>query len=320
MRTGLPLLLAFGLGLCGISRAADTPKSAEDLQREAATAEFTARMRASNYPALFEKAAAEFNVPADVLKGVAFAETRWEHLTSPPGENYSPENGMPRPYGIMSLWSNEFFGMSLIEAAKLIGKDPQALKDDPFQNMRGGAALLRKKYDETAKPAGTTEQDIESWRYAIAEYSGIPHPDLKNRHALDVYVFMTQGYHQYGIEWNAHPVDLAPMQAEVKRIVAEENLKRAAHLKSEDGRDGGARPGTSPNTAASDAKSGSGPAPMAEKPSPRAAQIATAATAENSGASRNDLAWLLGVLAALLVGSLLALRRRSRAEALRRSE
>ena len=120
-------------------------------------------MKEADYPALFEKAAKEFNVPADILKGLAFAETRWEHLTWPPGETRSPENGMPRPYGIMSLQDNEWFGHTLIEAAKLIGKDPDELKKDPLQNMRGGAALLRKLYEENPKPSGTTGREIETY-------------------------------------------------------------------------------------------------------------------------------------------------------------
>jgi len=221
---GLVLLLAASNGALG----ADTPKTAEDLKREAAIAEFTAKMQAANYPALFEQAAQEFQVPADILKGVAFAETRWEQLTWPPGETASPETGMPRPYGIMSLWDNPYFGHSLIEAAALIGKSPEALKQDPLQNMRGAAALLRQIYDANPKPEGTTAADVESWRYAIRQYCGIPEPDLNARHALDVYVFMSQGYHQYGIEWNARPVNLEPIREETRRIVAEEEAKRKA--------------------------------------------------------------------------------------------
>ena len=208
--------------------AADTAKTEEDLKREAAIAEFTAKMTAANYPALFDQAAQEFNVPADILKGVAFAETRWEQLTWPPGETASPETGMPRPYGIMSLWDNKYFGQSLTEAAALIGKTPDELKQDAFQNMRGGAALLRQLYDANPKPDGTTEADIESWRYAIRKYCGIPEPDLNAQHALDVYVFMSKGYHQYGLEWDARPVNLDPIRAETRRIVAEERAKREA--------------------------------------------------------------------------------------------
>ena len=218
----LPLLTARLFG------GAEPVKTEEDLQREAAIAKFTAKMQAANYPALFDQAAKEFNVPADILKGVAFAETRWEQLTWPPGETASPETGMPRPYGIMSLMDNKYFGHSLTEAAALIGKTPDELKQDVFQNIRGGAALLRQLFDANPKPDGTTEADIESWRYAIRKYCGIPEPDLNAQHALDVYVFMSKGYHQYGIEWDARPVNLEPIREETRRIVAEERAKREA--------------------------------------------------------------------------------------------
>jgi membrane-bound lytic murein transglycosylase B len=78
-----------------------------DAQREQAIADYTQKMRDANYPALFDKAAQEFNVPPDVLKAVSFAETRWTQLQWPPGETASPDTGMPHAYGIMSLWDND---------------------------------------------------------------------------------------------------------------------------------------------------------------------------------------------------------------------
>jgi len=74
------------------------PPDEADLRREAPIAEFTRKMKEANYPALFEKAAQEFAVPADIPRGVAFAETRWEQSVWPPGETASPDTGMPRPY------------------------------------------------------------------------------------------------------------------------------------------------------------------------------------------------------------------------------
>lgn len=297
------IVMLLALGGAAFSHAADPSKSEEDLQREAAIAEFTAKMKAANYPALFEQAAAEFNVPPDLLKGVAFAETRWEHLTWPPGETASPETGMPRPYGIMSLWDNEYFGHSLIEAARLIGKDPEELKRDPLTNMRGGAALLKKLYDEHPKPDGTTEQDIESWRYAVVKYCGIPEPDLSNRHGLDVYEFMNQGYNQYGIEWKAHPVNLGPMREEVKRIVAAEDQKRQERMKAEGLLDD---PPPTPPKRLAQAEAAS---PAAVSPENSSTPMEVAATsAPPSG--RNGFWWLVGVLLVVLIGSLLAWRRR----------
>jgi hypothetical protein len=225
MKLSLILLLSLAVTLVP-ARGGDSTQE-DNARRTQAVAEFTARMKAANYPALFDQAAAEFNVPSDILKGIAFAETRWEHLTWPPGETASPETGMPRPYGIMSLWDNQYFGHSLIDAAALIGKDPEVLKQDPLQNIRGAAALLRKIYDQNPRPADTQDAEIESWRYAVRKYCGIPEPDLNARHALDVYSFISKGYHEFGIEWPSRPVNLEPIRAETARIVAEEDAKRA---------------------------------------------------------------------------------------------
>jgi hypothetical protein len=220
--------LAFGQNL---PKAEPNPpitdgSAVQEAKRQTALAEYTRRMKEANYPVLFEEAAKEFNVPADILKAVAFAETRWDHLTWPPGETESPETGMPRPYGIMSLWDNRFFGHSLVEAARLLGESPETLKQDPLQNMRGGAALLRKLYDEIPKPSDTSEADIESWRNAIRKYCGIPEPDLAASHVLDVYIYMSRGYHQYSIEWDARPVNLGAIRDEAKRMASEERARR----------------------------------------------------------------------------------------------
>jgi hypothetical protein len=220
----LALCVIVALTPANFARADDVAPSPQDAQREQAVADYTQKMRDANLPALFDKAAAEFNVPPDVLKAVSFAETRWTQLLWPDGEGASPENGMPHAYGIMSLWDNDYFGHSLTQAAQLIGQDPQMLKTDLYQNMRGGAALLRQLYDQTPKPEDATDpSQIESWRRAIAKYTGIPQPELSESHALRVYEYMNLGFHQYGIEWDAHPVNLGPMRADVARI------KAAAH-------------------------------------------------------------------------------------------
>ena len=302
--------LVVGLAVAKFAGAAEVPQTEEDLRREAAIAEFTAKMKALNYPALFERAAQEFNVPADILRGVAFAETRWEQLTWPPGETASPETGMPRPYGIMSLWDNQYFGHSLLEAAALIGQTPDALKQDAYQNMRGGAALLRKLYDEATKPDGTTEADIESWRYAIRKYCGIPEPDLNAQHALDVYVWMTKGYHEYGMEWNARPVNLDPMREETRRIVAEERAKREAKLAAANTN---ATAAPTPPKAASNALAVT-PAPKITNQPVAPAVAPIPAVAEPAAPSSNKMWWLIGVAVLVLLGVLLVARKLSKAQ------
>ncbi len=220
------LCLAALVLLAHTSAPAQALPQTEDERRQTAIAEFTQKMKDANYPALFDQAAIEFNVPSDLLKGIAFAETRWEHLTWPPGETASPATGMPRPYGIMSLWDNQYFGHSLLEAARLIGKDPEELKRDPLQNIRGAAALLRRLYDENPKPEATTESELESWRYAVRKYCGVPEPELNAQHALEVYTFINQGFHQFGVEWDGHPVNLEPIRQETARLIAEARDRR----------------------------------------------------------------------------------------------
>ncbi|HEY6950957.1 MAG TPA: Ig-like domain-containing protein [Bacteroidota bacterium] len=180
----------------------------------------------------FESAAREFNVPADVLKGIAFAETRWEQLTWAEGDTASACTGMPRPYGIMSLWDNQYFGHSLRQAAALIDLDPSVLKSDFQQNIRGAAALLKKYHDELPLPAGTNSQDIESWRNAIAAYSGLPQAGLAQQHALNIYSEMSTGYHKYHIDWNGRPVNLQPMREAVSRIQTEARSESANNQES----------------------------------------------------------------------------------------
>ena len=292
--------LALGLAMARFAGAADTIPTQEDLKHAAAIAEFTAKMKALNYSALFDQAAQEFNVPADILKGVAFAETRWEQLTWPPGQTASPETGMPRPYGIMSLWDNPYFGHSLLEAAALIGQTPDTLKQDAYQNIRGGAALLRKIYDANAKLDGTAEADIESWYNAIRIYCGIPEPDLNARHALKVYLFISQGYHQYGIEWDARPVNLEPIRAETRRIVAEELAKRKAKLAANSNRLNAPKPEAATN-----------PQPVLPVPAARDTNRLTAQPVLVTGAVwvKFHAGWILLAALAALAGGL-ALRRR----------
>lgn len=165
----------------------------------------------------FESAAAEFGVPADVLKGIAFAETRWQQLEWTSGDTASCM-GMPHVYGVMALQDNDFFGHSLRTAAELIHQDPSILKKDFAQNIRGAAALLQKLHKELPLPDGLASSDIESWQNAIASYCGIPQPELAYRHTLDIYTRLAKGYHDFGITLNSRPINLTPIQETVTRI------------------------------------------------------------------------------------------------------
>ena len=187
--------------------------------RQAAITEFTQKQQAANWPEKFARIGNEMGVPSPMcLRQSLLPETRWEHLTWPPGETASPENGQPRGYGIMFLQDNQYFGHSLVEAAQLIGKTPDELKNDPELNPRRSGVvekdLRRKSKPDFASP----EADRESWYNAVIKYTSIPEPFLSHQHALNCYVFMSKGYNQYGMHWQPHPVDLTPMRADVAKL------------------------------------------------------------------------------------------------------
>lgn len=146
------------------------------------------------YDKYFDQAGTEFGVPADILRGISFSETRWTHMKWNDDDKFSACNGMPRVYGVMGLWDNDYFGHSLIESAKLIGRTPQELKESPLQNIRGAAALMKKYYSELRKPPGIDENSLESWQNAIAKFSGIPQEELSNQRGVEVYSILSTGY------------------------------------------------------------------------------------------------------------------------------
>jgi N-acetyl-anhydromuramyl-L-alanine amidase AmpD len=177
----------------------------------------------SQYKKYFTAAAAEFNVPVDVLRGVAFSTTRWSQLQWEEGDTVSACSKMPRVYGVMGLWDNDIFGRTLRQAAALIRKDVKVLKTNPLQNIRGGAALLKKLYDETPKPDYAAPGSVESWENAIARYTGIPQPELSHKHVLGIYTSLQAGYHQYGIDIDARSMDLEPIRKNVAALQSSAN-------------------------------------------------------------------------------------------------
>jgi N-acetyl-anhydromuramyl-L-alanine amidase AmpD len=179
------------------------------------------------YDVYFEQTAAEFGVPADLLRGISFSETRWTHMKWNEDDKFSNCTGMPRVYGVMGLWDNEYFGHSLKEAAKEIKVSVQELKESPLQNIRGAAALLKKYYDEIPKSSEFNAGSIESWQNAIAKFSGFPQEDLAGRRGLEIYSILSTGYQQDRISIKKRTIDLQKIQLLVKDL----EVKAAANSK-----------------------------------------------------------------------------------------
>ncbi|MCL6444259.1 MAG: N-acetylmuramoyl-L-alanine amidase [Alicyclobacillus sp.] len=149
----------------------------------------------------FAAAAAEFHVPESILKAVAYNESLWNQHPGQP----SIEGG----YGVMHLTDvtgnpdakgddnssqsvdTDVPSMhTLNAAAQLLGVDPEVLKQDFTQNIRGGAALLA-KYERDL--VGDTPSDPAEWYGAVAEYSGSTEAAVAQQFADDVYATINQG-------------------------------------------------------------------------------------------------------------------------------
>ncbi len=145
---------------------------------------------------LFARAGDEFAVPADLLRAIAFVESRWT--------NHAPvieeEGAMPPSYGIMGLRDDDYFGHSLRDAAAMIGRHPDELKNDPQLNIRGTAALL--------SILGRGAASMEEWEPAVAKLSGIPQEEIARIYTYDVFNSLRVGRSSDSYSVRAHDIDL----------------------------------------------------------------------------------------------------------------
>src|SRR5690606_33368470 len=107
----------------------------------------------------FAGAGDEFGVPADLLKAIAYVETRWEMVA---GE--AEHDGVEPAFGIMALR-----GDRLDRGAELAGVDADAAATDRVENIRAGAALLA----DLAAEHAIDVDDLAAWAPVVAAMSGI---------------------------------------------------------------------------------------------------------------------------------------------------
>ncbi len=152
---------------------------------------------------VFQSAAQEFGVPAEILLAVSYSQSRWEnhrgepsvgggfglmHLTAPTGGEEDDARGdasRPTPRTVVQR-------ENMVEAASgLIGANPEALKSDDAQNIRGGAALLSKYAKEANN--GKLPSNPSDWYGAVLRISGVKDAALAQDFADAVYTTIQRG-------------------------------------------------------------------------------------------------------------------------------
>ncbi|MER6106392.1 peptidoglycan-binding protein [Streptomyces sp. NPDC001832] len=130
----------------------------------------------------FARAAAEFDVPRDLLAAVGYGET---HLNGHSGRP-SQANG----YGVMHLVSNPT-NPTLERAGALTGEPLAGLRTDTTANILGGAAVLRSYADKIGLD-DRERDDVNAWYPAVARYSGST-GQAAALYADTVYTFLAHG-------------------------------------------------------------------------------------------------------------------------------
>lgn len=148
----------------------------------------------------FDAAAQEFHVPESVLLAVSYNVSRWETHGGAPSTSggYGPMHLTDvdtaeadlRGDGADRSEADTAALHTLARAAALLGSDPAALRSDPAQNIRGGAALLAQYARDTT---GALPSDPADWYGAVAKYSGWSSAAQASDFADRVYATISKG-------------------------------------------------------------------------------------------------------------------------------
>lgn len=147
----------------------------------------------------FQNSANQFSIPVDIIKAVAYAETRFYHNI--PSEEHQSCAGIPHTYGIMGLRNDTWFGTSLLKAAELIKENPDSLISNAALNIKGASALLSSIADEVK----IRRSNLNEWKPVLEKYSGIPQDEVREFYSFDAFKVLSEGTSTNGIEISAHP-------------------------------------------------------------------------------------------------------------------
>jgi N-acetyl-anhydromuramyl-L-alanine amidase AmpD len=134
---------------------------------------------------IFLSAAAEFDVPAGLLKAIGYVETRWQMVEG------HPEFGQPPAFGVMALRADV-----IASAAELAGVTVHDARYRPVANIRAAAALLASRAEADA----VERSDLAAWAPVVGWYSGITLPAGRASYVHDdVYAVLRSGIHVEGV-------------------------------------------------------------------------------------------------------------------------
>lgn len=170
----------------------------------------------------FERAAKEFGVPVKILQAIAYSETRFDGHNGEPSQS----NG----FGLMHLADNNE-NQSLNQASAILTVPAHVLKTDDYQNIRGGAAILRSLAEEEFADTKTDFGRIENWYGVVARYNHAADATMEKFYADEVYRLLNQGFSgttSDGEEITVAAADIEPRRGRYENVLSlEETLNDA---------------------------------------------------------------------------------------------
>lgn len=171
------------LGACGTE--ADLALSVGSPAATSAAPEIPAR-GTSKLEDAFEQAAREYQVPIEILKAIAYVETR----VSNPGPKASITGG----YGLMNLVDRADWE-ALPRGAAIAGVDVGRVKLDDAANIRAAAAFLRELADQSFSDYGDLNpNDPADWFHAVSLFPGVESALQGADYAADVFQTIDRGF------------------------------------------------------------------------------------------------------------------------------
>ncbi len=166
------------VGVCGLvgctdsfdGKGQDTPQANVDSEFE----------QASNLDDEFARAAADFDVPVQILQAVAYGMTSWQMV-----EGEVEFEGRSARFGIMGVPEEH-----LEDLGARLGVSAADVAYDRESNIRAGAMRLT----ELANGMGIDRADVGAWAPAVALFADIPDEDGRSSFVyMDVYRFLEEG-------------------------------------------------------------------------------------------------------------------------------
>ncbi|TDR44153.1 N-acetylmuramoyl-L-alanine amidase [Tahibacter aquaticus] len=190
--------------LLGMTATAGAQSTQPDIGRENTIEKKQADLAQARaaFPDYFAAAYARYpRLPAGLLEGVAYVQSRWVMLDGA----YTDAAEAPSAIGLMGLYNGNGFRDQVAEAASLLGIARTQIEQEPYWNVMAAAALLSRAQAEL--PRGSTEAALLQAYAGVAAGKSAIDAFARESFAYDVLLSIDRGADDDGIRIASRAID-----------------------------------------------------------------------------------------------------------------